>query len=86
MKTTLLKQLIQNLRPTARGLASARKAAASKGTTFFARLGQHQTLTQNMSTQIDSEMFNDISPVNYYGDWHQHTGIRGETLKVTGAS
>ncbi len=81
VKTTLLKQLIQNLRLTARGLASASKVASTGNTAFFAKTSIHPTLTQ-----IASEMFNDMSPINYFGDWQQHTSIRGETLKVTGAS
>ncbi|MCH8618211.1 hypothetical protein [Undibacterium sp. TS12] len=81
MKTTLLKQLIQNLRTTAQALASARKAASVKHTPFFAQTSIHGTSTQN-----DREMLNDISPLNYYGDWHTHKSIRGETLKVAGAS
>ncbi|MFZ6654822.1 hypothetical protein [Undibacterium sp. TJN19] len=85
MKTTLLKQLIQNLRSNAQGLVSACKAAASHP-------AKRAIASYPTPQYFDCEMFNDVSPINDHGTWLAYTTqvtrtrIRGETLKVTGAS
>ncbi|MFZ6720189.1 hypothetical protein [Undibacterium sp. Ji49W] len=81
MKTTLLQQLIPSLRfnAQARASATASKAAAKKAarnTIPFFTSPEH----------ADSEMFNDVNPMNLQDTWFIQTGIRGATLKVTGAS
>jgi len=83
VKTTLTQQLIQNLRKTARALASVAKV----GGAWNSYAASYRTNTDTRTSKdTDSEMFNDVSPINFAATWFSNTSIRGETLKVTGGS
>ncbi|BBB70067.1 hypothetical protein UNDYM_5814 [Undibacterium sp. YM2] len=87
VKTTLTQQLIQNLRKTARALASVAKVGVAAGSTWNTYEASYRTNTDTRTTKdTDSEMFNDVSPINFAATWFSNTSIRGETLKVTGGS
>ncbi|MBC3911212.1 hypothetical protein [Undibacterium umbellatum] len=83
VKTTLTQQLIQNLRKTARALASVAKVGSAAGGTWNTYEASYRTDTST-TKDTDSEMFNDVSPINFAATWFSNTSIRGETLKVTG--
>ncbi|MFZ6731346.1 hypothetical protein ACO0LG_05410 [Undibacterium sp. Ji42W] len=87
MKTTLTQQLIQNLRKTARALASVAKVGGAAGGTRSTCEASYRTNTDTRTTKdTDSEMFNDVSPIHFAATWFSNTSIRGETLTVTGGS
>lgn len=83
MKTTLTQQLIQNLRKTARALTSVAKVGGARNSYEASYRTSTDTRT---SKDTDSEMFNDVSPINFAATWFSNTSIRGETLKVSGGS
>lgn len=73
MKTTLLQQLLKNLRLAVHGTLSARQAVA--------RSTPWPTTPSHIKPEhTDIEMFNEISPISYYKDGISHTSIRGATL------
>ncbi|MFZ6871770.1 hypothetical protein ACO0LF_06890 [Undibacterium sp. Di27W] len=90
MKTTLIQELTQNLRKTARALTSLGRVEANANSTWHAYAASFRTsrTSENTRTTKDtgSEISSDVSPINFAATWFSNTSIRGETLKVTGGS
>jgi len=85
VKTTLIQELIQNLRKTARALASVAKVEAEANGTWNKDEASYRMSTATRTIKhTDSQMSNDVSTIKFAAAWFSNTSIRGETLKVTG--